>query len=313
MATYLITGGCGFIGGHLGDLLDRQGHRIRILDNLSTGRIENAPRRAEIIIGDLLDGPKLAKAMQGVDGCFHLAAVASVPACHEDPVGTHGVNQTGALLVFDAARRAGSVPVVYASSAAVYGDAPNGPLSEAMTPCPLSTYGADKLGCEMHAAVMSRQHGVPTLGFRFFNVYGPRQNSSSPYSSVIPIFCDSIRSGKPIVIHGDGGQVRDFIHVSDVVRQLADAIRRPDASPEVFNLCTGTPTAINELARLIAAATGTAPIILHRDARPGDIRQSVGDPSKVRARLGFKLRIGLAEGLRDLVAGSGLFPLARGS
>jgi UDP-glucose 4-epimerase len=240
--------------------------------------------------------------MGKADGCFHLAAIASVPACHEDPVGTHGVNQTGTLIVLEAARRAGGVPVVYASSAAVYGEAVECPISEGVVSSPLSTYGADKLACELHAAVMSRQHGVPTLGFRFFNVYGPRQDPNSPYSGVISIFCDRARRGYPIVIHGDGRQTRDFVHVSDVVRQLAEAIARIELSPDIFNLCSGTSTSVSELAQRITSALGVRPRIVHDQPRTGDIRASVGDPSRVRQTFGFLPRISLSEGLAGLVS-----------
>lgn len=177
MARYLVTGGCGFIGSHLVDALVAAGHDVRILDDLSTGKRANVPGIDDIVIGDVSDANVVANAMAGMDGCFHLAAIASVQRLNEEWGLTHRVNLTGAVNVFDAARNAnpaGPVPVVYASSAAVYGDNPAVPLTEDAEKRPLTAYGADKLGCEQHARVAGNVHGVPTTGFRCFNIYGPR-------------------------------------------------------------------------------------------------------------------------------------------
>ena len=224
MALYLVTGGCGFIGSHLVEDLLNRGHRVRILDDLSTGKRSNLPagapsRQCELITGDVIDRELVERCFEGVDHCFHLAAVASVQRSNEDWSGTHRINLTGAINIFDAARRQ-RVPVVYASSAAVYGDNADTPLQESAQLRPLTAYGADKLGCELHARVASLVHSVPTTGLRFFNVYGPRQCASSPYSGVISIFADRLTRAEPLVVFGDGEQTRDFIFVKDVVAFL---------------------------------------------------------------------------------------------
>ena len=180
MAHYLVTGGCGFIGSHLVDALIAARHRVRILDDLSSGKRGNVPAAAEVTIGDVADPAAVRDAMSGIDGCFHLAAIASVARSNVDWLGTHRVNLAGAITVLDAAR-ARRTPVVYASSAAVYGDNPNVPLTEDAVTRPLTAYGADKLGCELHGRVAWHVHRVPNTGVRLFNVYGPRQDPNSPY------------------------------------------------------------------------------------------------------------------------------------
>jgi len=219
MTAWLVTGGAGFIGSHLCEALLRRGAVVRVLDDLSSGKRENLPSDIELIEGDVADEAVVRSAMDGVAGCFHLAAIASVERGVSDWLHTHRANLTGAITVFDAGR-ATRVPVVYASSAAVYGDVATVPIAED-APCrPLSAYGADKLGGELHARVASRVHRIPTVGLRFFNVYGPRQDPRSPYSGVISIFCERARRAAPIDIFGDGEQTRDFVHVADVVAAL---------------------------------------------------------------------------------------------
>lgn len=302
MATYLVTGGCGFIGSHLADALVAAGHKVRIVDDLSTGKRENAPAQAEIIVGDIADVALMRRAMEGVDGCFHLAAIASVQRGNEDWLGTHRANLTGAITAFDLARTCnpkGPVPVVYASSAAVYGDNPNLPLKETSETRPLSAYGADKLGCELHARVAWAVHKVPSVGFRFFNIYGPRQDPKSPYSGVIAIFADRVKAGETITINGDGGQYRDFVYVADVVRHLVAAMQRMEPGARVFNICTGRSTTVLELAQLIARLAGrNDPKIEHGPARVGDIRESLGDPTAAKAAFGFTADTLIADGLK---------------
>ncbi len=300
MATYLVTGGCGFIGSHLADALLGAGHTVRILDDMSTGRPENKPAGAKLLEGDVADPRLVAEAMHGADGCFHLAAVASVERGNLDWLGTHRANLTGSITVFDAARRANPqvpVPVVYASSAAVYGDNPEVPLAETAATRPLSAYGADKLGSEQHGFVAGRVHGIPTCGLRFFNVYGPRQDPKSPYSGVISIFCDRLKAGQGITIFGDGGQSRDFVFVGDVVRALLAAMERAGTDGRVYNVCTGRSTTIGELAGTIAGILGAPAEIVFGPPRAGEIRVSLGDPSSVRRELGFEARTALEEGL----------------
>jgi UDP-glucose 4-epimerase len=300
MATYLVTGGCGFIGSHLADALIGAGHRVRIVDDLSTGRIENPPQDAEVIHADVVDAAAVADAIKGADGCFHLAAVASVQRSNEAWLETHRVNAGGTICVLDAAR-AEQVPVVFASSAAIYGNQTATHADEGCPPAPLTAYGADKLASELHARVASLVHGVPTLGLRFFNVYGPRQNSSSPYSGVISIFVDSILGGKPMAIHGDGQQVRDFIYVRDVVRFLMTGLQAASQEPRVFNVCTGRGTSIRALAMTLGRLCGVRPDLRFRPTRAGDIRCSLGGPEAAAKYLGIRAQVTLFEGLRETV------------
>lgn len=280
MAHWLVTGGCGFIGSHLSDQLVARGDRVTILDDLSSGKRENPPAEADVVVGDVADAGLVDRLMTDVDGCFHLAAVASVQKCTEEWVASHCTNLTGTVTVFDAARKAGGRPVVYASSAAVYGDNPDVPLNEDARTRPLSAYGADKLGCELHGRVAFGVHGVPNTGFRFFNVFGPRQDPNSPYSGVIAIFTDRIRAGRGVTVFGDGEQVRDFVYVADVVRHLEAAMDAGGGDGSVYNVCTGRKTSVLDLAKLIAELSGQEADITFADPRPGDIRTSLGDPSK---------------------------------
>jgi UDP-glucose 4-epimerase len=305
-STYLVTGGCGFIGSHLCEALAARGHRLRVLDDLSTGSRANLLPGTELIEGDVADAATVRRAMAGVDGCFHLAAIASVERGVQDWLGTHRVNLSGSIAVLDAARleaqaRGTKVPVVYASSAAVYGDTPTLPLTEDAATRPLSAYGADKLGSEQHARVAGLVHGVPTAGLRFFNVFGPRQDPRSPYSGVISIFCDRLLRGQPIQVFGDGGQTRDFIHVRDIVAGLVAALDQASVEAPVFNLCSGAPTSVLELAQLIATVCGTALEVRHMPARAGEIRHSLGSNARARGTLGVTPAVGLQDGLADTV------------
>ncbi len=313
-STYLVTGGAGFIGSHLCDALVQDGHAVRVLDDLSTGRRANLPPGVELIEGDVADPDAIQAAVAGVDGCFHLAAIASVARGVDDWLGTHRTNLTGTITLFDEVRRLSRpVPVVYASSAAVYGDCAELPIAETAPKCPLSAYGADKYACELHAMVASHVHHIPTVGLRFFNVYGPRQDPRSPYSGVISIFCERLRRGTPVEVFGDGAQTRDFIAVADVVAALRAAqasaqrdlqpqpqtgspARRPPDAP-VFNVCTGIATTVTELAHTIAALIGRPPELRHAPPRAGEIRHSVGDPELSRCALGLAPTVALRDGL----------------
>ncbi|MDR6774941.1 SDR family NAD(P)-dependent oxidoreductase [Azospirillum sp. BE72] len=311
MAHYLITGGCGFIGSHLADRLLADGHRVTILDNLSSGRLDNKPEAAKLVVGDVADPDAVREAMagdhgEGVDGVFHLAAVASVQKSRELWAETHRTNLLGTVTVFEAARdakRGGPIPVVYASSAAIYGDNTNTPLKEDEFPRPLSAYGVDKLGCEMHARVAWSIQGVPTVGFRFFNVYGPRQDPMSPYSGVISIFARRVARGEDVEIHGDGQQVRDFVFVGDVVRILALAMERRFAGAQVFNLCTGRATSLVMLLDVLQELCGSQVRRRHSEPRAGDIRVSIGDPSLMRSTFDTVCQVGLLQGLSATLTG----------
>lgn len=307
MALFLVTGGAGFIGSHLVDLLLAGGHAVRVLDDLSTGRRGNLDGRAELVVGDVADCALLRDAADGAAGIFHLAAIASVPRSNADWCGASRVNLGGTVAALAAARAQGRIAVVYASSAAVYGEGTGEALREDAPARPLSPYGADKLAGELHAAAGRTVHGVSSLGFRFFNVYGPRQDPASPYSGVISRFAAAAHAGEGVVVHGDGGQVRDFVHVSDVVRGLAVGMAVARAAPRagVLNLCTGRATSVLDLARAVGAAAGRALPLRHGPRRAGDIRASVGDPSRAAALLGWRARVGLEDGLRGLLAQPG--------
>ena len=302
MATYLVTGAAGFIGSHLVDALLAAGHTVRGLDDLSTGRVDNLDPRCVLVRGDVADAETVLGAMQGVDGCFHLAAIASVARGNEEWLETHRVNQTGTVQVLDAARAAGRLPVVYASSAAVYGPVAD-IADESRAPAPITAYGADKFGSELHARVGAVVHGVPTVGLRFFNVYGPRQDPHSPYSGVISIFARRIVEGRSVEVHGDGSQTRDFIYVADVVRHLVAAMRHAaeQGGSHVFNVCTGHEVSVIELARTLARLSGQPERITNGQARPGDIARSVGAPERAVAALGVRASTKLMDGLQLLL------------
>lgn len=313
MAEYLVTGGLGFIGSHLCDALAAQGHHVRVLDDLSTGRLDNPLVRPALTRGDVADPEAVADVVTGVDGIFHLAAVASVARSLSAWVETHRINAGGTVTVLDAARaeaarRGQAVPVVYASSAAVYGEPEALPLAEPMRTHPLTPYGVDKLTSELHADIATRIHGVPTLGLRFFNIYGPRQDPASPYSGVISIFTDRVARGLDLHLFGGGDQVRDFVYVGDAVAALMGAMSllragampaSPD-QPTVMNVCTGRPTTIRSLAEMVTKMIGGGSAIRIAEARPGDIPASVGDPATMRRMLGFAADTALAHGLETL-------------
>jgi UDP-glucose 4-epimerase len=311
MGQYLVTGGCGFIGSHLVDSLLGDGHAVVVVDDLSSGHRRNLDPRARLLVGDVADRALMAQAIAGADGCFHLAAIASVARSNEDWLGTHRTNLTGAVTVFDAARGAVAVPVVYASSAAVYGAADESYLTEDTPTRPLTAYGADKLGCELHARVASHVHGIATTGLRLFNVYGPRQDPHSPYSGVISIFAERIAAGRPVTIHGDGRQTRDFVYVADVVAHLRAAMDCNRAGAAIYNVCTRQATSVLELARLLARSLGVAAEVLHGPARPGDMRRAIGSPDRAIDALGVRANILIEAGFDRLLA-AGRRPRAGG-
>lgn len=302
MASYLVTGGCGFIGSHLADALVARGDRVRILDDLSTGRRANAPAKAEIVVGDIADPATVRRAMEGMDGCFHMAAISSVERSVEAWLETHRVNLGGTVSVLDAARAAGAIPVVYASSAAVYGDHATLPLVESAPLTPFSPYGADKAASELHARAAFAVHGVPSTGLRFFNVFGPRQDPASPYSGVISIFADNLIAGRPLTIFGDGKQSRDFIFVADVLVALLAAMDRQDRSARVFNVGRGESITLLRLVAALERITGRKAVVRHASPRPGDVRHLLSDTARLRAGLGFTAKVSLEEGLAALMS-----------
>jgi len=287
------------------DTLLAAGHGVVVVDDLSTGKRENLSGSVELVVADICDRAGLAKAMQDVDGCFHLAAVASVAKCQGDWVGSHRTNLTGTITVFDVARGVGISPptaVVYSSSAAVYGDVKTIPLTEDALVTPVSAYGADKLGGELHARVAWMAYGVPSTGLRFFNVYGPRQDPQSPYSGVISIFLNKIRNGQTLEVYGDGLQTRDFVFVSDVVSHLMAAMARTRCGAHIYNVCTGRQTSVVDLISRLGGTLQRRPDFHITAARPGDIRYSVGSPRQATTNLGVAADIDINTGIRLFVS-----------
>ncbi len=300
MACFLVTGGAGFLGSHLVDALLRQGHLVRILDDLSSGNRQNLPRQIEFLRGDITDPTAVEKAFEGIDACFHLAAIASVLRSNREWLRTHQVNLTGTLNILNQARRLRhrrEIPIVYASSAAIYGDCSTVPIGEDTPAAPLSAYGADKSACELHARVAGAVHKIPTVGLRFFNLYGPRQDARSPYSGVIALFGDRLRLGEPVEIFGDGEQIRDFTYVGDAVLALDRSLKAASTSAPVFNICTGDGTSVRALAETMAELYQTDITAYYSTARSGEVRISVGDPRRAAGQLGFRAETTLADGL----------------
>lgn len=290
---FLVTGGCGFIGSHLVDRLVQMGHQAVVLDNLSSGDEKRLPPSAHFVRGDVRHPEDLDAAIGGgIDGCFHLAAIASVEGCRQRPAYAHSVNYTGTAEVFDAALRAGGVPVVYASSAAVFGHATELPLTEESATSPSSNYGADKLACERLAVKMAEDKGLCSAGLRFFNVYGPRQSADSSYAGVISLFSRQIAREQDLLVYGDGSQTRDFIYVEDCVegiwRAMGHLVDGRLAGSEVFNICTSKPTNVLEIAGILMDIAGKKVRVRFDSPREGDIRHSLGRYAKAHAALGFE-------------------------
>ena len=303
MTSYLVTGGAGFIGSHLVEALVARGERVRVLDNLSTGRRENLAAvagRIELLEGDVADPETAERAVAGCDVVLHLAAIASVQASLEDPRRTHRVNVDGTLNVLDAARRARARRVVFASSTALYGDHTTLPLREELPPRPLSPYAASKAAGEMYCAAFRASYGLPAVALRFFNVYGPRQDPANPYSGVVSIFAARIARGERPIIYGDGRQTRDFVYVADVVRAMLLACERDSAAGVAFNIASGRQTSILELAEALNQVMGTRLKPDFAPARAGEVRFSEGDARQARQVLGWEATIPLREGLSRL-------------
>jgi UDP-glucose 4-epimerase len=278
---------------------------VTVFDDLSSGNQHNlttSAGRLRFIRGDIRDRRAVDKAVAGCEAVFHLAAVVSVPKTTQDPIGSSAVNETGSLNVLEAARAAGANRFVFASSSAVYGDDPQLPKHEGMEPKPLTPYAVQKLAVEYHARVYSGLYGLPCTSLRFFNVFGPRQDPSSPYSGVISIFLNKALNGERPVIYGDGRQTRDFVYVGDVVQALISAATAPLSPGHVFNVGTGTARTIQALWQAIAALAGSKAAPLYQPPRPGDILHSVSAIDSAAAQLGFAPRVGLEKGLESTLA-----------
>jgi UDP-glucose 4-epimerase len=294
----LVTGGAGFIGSHITEYFVEAGHTVRILDNLATGFLRNVPRcdNVEFIQGEICDSSTIEKAVSGMDYVFHEAALVSVPLSCERPAEAFKINTLGTLKVLQACVKAHVEKFVTASSAAVYGNNPILPKREDMYPEPASPYAISKLDTEYLARMFYESHGLRTTCLRYFNVYGPRQDPKSPYAAVIPIFLERAKAGKDLIIHGDGLQSRDFVHIRDVVRANAAALEHGDG--QVCNVAKGKSVTILELAENIVNMTGSTSRIVHAASRAGDVRDSRADVSKISGW--WKAEIELQEGLKDL-------------
>lgn len=304
-AEYLVTGGCGFIGSHLVEALVGQGHAVRVLDNLASGyrhNLEPWGSSVDVIIGDVRDPEAVRGAAQGVRGIFHEAALVSVFDSVQRPGDNHAINATGTLNVLLAARDAKVKRVVLASTAAAYGNDPQLPKREDMTPQPESPYAAAKVMSEHYQRIFAALYGLETVTLRYFNVYGPRQDPKSPYSGVISRFCDDLRAGREPTVFGDGGQTRDFVYVRDVVQ--ANLLAMSDQAPgagQVYNVASGGTTSLLQLIAILGRLGGRTLQPAHREARAGDIRYSAADIGKARTALGYAPRYGLEQGLAELL------------
>ena len=303
MSSYLITGGAGFIGSHLTEEIVRRGHRARVADSLVTGRRRNLEHvdGVEFLQGDLAEPSFAARAVAGMEYVLHQAAIPSVPRSVEDPVASHRANIDASLNVLVAARAAGVKRVVYAGSSSVYGNTEELPKHEDMPPHPLSPYALQKYVGEQYCQLFTRLYGLETVTIRYFNVFGPRQDPSSPYSGVISLFATALIDGRPPTIHGDGEQTRDFTYVANVVDGVLRACEAPAAAGEVINVATGGRISLNQLLEVMNGILGVN-LKAHYDApRAGDVKDSQADISKARRVLGYSPRVMLEEGLRHTI------------
>lgn len=300
MASYLVTGGAGFIGSHLVEELRRRGERVRVVDNLVTGKRVNLSHTPdlEVIEGDLAELDTALNAVRGMDYVLHQAAIPSVPRSVSDPIASNRANITATLNVLVAARDAGVKRVVYAGSSSAYGDTPTLPKREDMPARPLSPYALQKLVGEQYAQMFTALYGLETVTIRYFNVFGPRQDPSSPYSGVISLFISALIDGRRPTIYGDGGHTRDFTYVANVVDGVLRACTAPNVAGQVINVATGGRVSLNELFRTLRDLTGSQVEPIYADPRPGDVRDSQADISRARDLLGYTPTIDFEESLR---------------
>ncbi|MSR36376.1 MAG: SDR family oxidoreductase [Gemmatimonadetes bacterium] len=301
--TAVVTGGAGFIGSHLVDRLLADGARVRVLDDFSTGRRENLAHvldRIELIEGSVTDPSSCAAACAGAQFVFHEAAIPSVQRSVADPMRTHEVGATGTLRMLVAAKEARVRRFVYAGSSSAYGDTPTLPKQEDMAERPLSPYAVAKLTGEHYVRVFAHVYGLQTVVLRYFNVFGPRQDPSSQYSAAIALFITAAAEGRPPTINGDGEQTRDFTYIDNVVEANLLAARTPRerVSGLVFNVGAGERTSVNQLWAMVQTVVGSRVTAVHGPARPGDVRDSLADLTRIRDAMGYEARVGLEEGLR---------------
>jgi len=305
---YLVTGGAGFIGSHIVEALVRRGERVRVLDNLSTGKRENLEQFAsdvasgiELIEGDIRDFETTRRAVDGVDIIFHEAAIPSVPRSVNDPLLNHESNINGTFNVLLAARDAGVRRLIYAASSSAYGERGTGAKVEDQLPSPLSPYAVAKLVGEYYCQVFTHVYGLETVALRYFNVFGPRQDPSSPYSGVISKFITALLGGDTPVVYGDGEQSRDFTYVANVVAANLRAAEAPEAAGHVINLGVRQRTTLNQILAELQNIIGSNITPRYEPARIGDVRHSLADITRAQRLLGFKPIVGLTEGLRYTV------------
>jgi len=301
----LVTGGAGFIGSNLVDGLLSKGYRVRVLDNLSTGKRENLEQawpRIEFLKGDLRSDADVKKAVLGVRYVFHMGAIANVPQSVEQPLATHEVNVTGTFRLLQASREAGVKRLVFTSSSSVYGETKKFPTTEAYLPCPESPYAASKIMGEYYCRNFSTLYGLETVMLRYFNVFGPRQNPKSRYACVIPIFLKCMLDGVPVQVHWDGKQSRDFVHVDDVVAANLLAMKTAGISGDFFNIGSQSETRVLDCLTGIRKILGLKKVkAVHTPKRAGDVRRTFADISKARRLLGYQPCMRFQEGLRETV------------
>jgi UDP-glucose 4-epimerase len=300
----LVTGGCGFIGSHLVEKLVQENYHVRVLDNLSTGKLENLsavpPDKFEVVIGNVSDFDAVKNAVQDCTYVFHEAAIPSVPQSIADPLSTGRVNYSGTLNILEASRQCNVKRVIFASSAAVYGNEPTLPKHELMLSQPISPYGADKRASELMGLVYSQISDLEFVALRYFNVFGPRQDPSGSYAGVISIFCDCIQQNRSPIIYGDGQQSRDFIYVSDVVQANLIAMKHPKTKTGIFNVGRGEPVTLIDLINTLNKLANKQVNSTHQPERAGDILHSVADISALKA-LGWTSAINIDAGLALLL------------
>ena len=302
----LVTGGAGFIGSHIVDKLIDSDYKVTVIDDLSTGRLENIKRNTarkdfRFIKGNIRDHDLVKRSVKDVDIVFHQAALVNVFRSVENPFLTNDVNVTGTLNLLKASADSGVKRFVYASSSSVYGETNNLPKHEGLVPLPISPYAVSKMAAEKYCLAFHKVYGLETVCLRYFNVYGPRQ-IYGPYSGVISIFINRLLNNEPPIIYGDGKQTRDFTHVQDAVQANTLVLNKTDAVGEVFNVATGVATTVNELAAMIQGImdkTCLRPV--HTGPRPGDIQHSYADITKAKKVLGYDPKFSLRDGLAQLV------------
>jgi len=304
MARYLVTGGAGFIGSNIVEELVGRGEDVVVLDDLSTGKMENIEPfmdRIDFIKGDIRDGDVVEKAMNGVDFVLHQAALASVPRSIENPVLVNDVNIGGTIMVLEKAREAGVKRVVYAASSSAYGDTEVLPKTESMLPMPLSPYAVSKLTGEYYCSVYYNVYGLSTIALRYFNVFGPRQDPKSQYAAVIPIFITSLLTDRSPTIFGDGEQSRDFTFVSNVVKANLLAAESENAMGQTINVACGDRYTLNELYAILKKLTGKDVDPIFADPRPGDVKHSQADINLAEKLIDYHPEVSFEEGLEKTV------------